>query len=80
MPTAKHQAYLTTKGAQNVREAQSEYTMRRDAYIRDCEALEMVQASRPKRPGEASLPVWLGLYGKRVPYRAKLVNGNVVLA
>jgi hypothetical protein len=80
MPTEKHQAYLTTKSNQNIREAQSEYAQRRDAYIRDCEALEMVQASRPSKPGKASLAVWMGLYGRRVPYRAVMRQGQVVLA
>ncbi len=71
--------YTTRKSQENIREAQSEYAQRRDAYIRDCEALEMVQASRPKKPGEASQATWLGLYGGRTPYRAVMRQGQVVL-
>lgn len=47
--------------------------------VRDLAALEEMQKTRPQRIGQASLPTWLALYGKRVPYKAVLREGNVIL-
>ncbi len=72
--------YTARKSAENIKAAESTIGQRREAYNRDCMALELVQAARRLRPGEASQCTWLGLYGKRTPYRAKMTKeGHVVL-
>lgn len=79
MQSEKQSRYTNAKSQQEMRSSMAATNARLLDWSRDIEALALVQASRPTMPGEASLVTWLGLYGRRTPYRAVMRNGNVML-